>query len=71
MLAISPSGFLKLPQCFQEHLHSGRLKHRETILEGFERMPNALMSLFSGDNIGKLLVQRFLKKQTVLTVFFY
>ncbi len=40
----------------QEHLHSGRLKHRETILEGFERMPNALMSLFSGDNIGKLLV---------------
>ena len=39
-----------------EHLSSGRLKHKETIMEGFENMPNALMALFSGDNIGKQLV---------------
>lgn len=41
----------------QEHLRTGQLKHRETIMEGFEHMPDALMSLFSGDNIGKLLVR--------------
>lgn len=39
-----------------ENLASGKLKSRETIMEGFEHMPDALMSLFSGDNIGKQLV---------------
>jgi NADPH-dependent curcumin reductase CurA len=38
------------------HLREGRLKHHETILEGFDKMPEALMSLFRGDNIGKQLV---------------
>lgn len=40
-----------------EHLQNGRLYHRETITEGFENMPDALMSLFTGDNIGKQLVR--------------
>ena len=40
-----------------EHLRSGRLKHRESILEGFEKAPDALMNLFSGANIGKQLVK--------------
>ncbi len=40
-----------------EHLREGRLCHRETITDGFENMPNALMSLFTGDNIGKQLVR--------------
>jgi len=39
------------------HLRSGRLKHRETILDGFEKAPDALMSLFAGTNIGKQLVK--------------
>jgi len=39
-----------------ENLASGNIKSRETIMEGFEHMPDALMSLFSGDNIGKQLV---------------
>ena len=29
---------------------------RETVMESFENLPNALMALFSGDNIGKQLV---------------
>ena len=39
-----------------EHLRAGRLKHHETILEGFEKMPDALMDLFRGANLGKQLV---------------
>ena len=38
-------------------LASGQLKHHETILDGFEKMPDALMNLFSGANIGKQLVK--------------
>jgi NADPH-dependent curcumin reductase CurA len=36
---------------------SGRLKCRETVVEGFERLPDAFLGLFRGDNIGKLLVK--------------
>ena len=39
-----------------ENLAAGKLKSRETVMEGFEHMPDALMALFSGDNIGKQLV---------------
>jgi len=38
-------------------LQDGRLRHDETILEGFERMPEALAQLFAGANTGKLLVR--------------
>jgi NADPH-dependent curcumin reductase CurA len=39
-----------------EHLASGELRHRETILQGFDQLPQALMNLFIGGNIGKQLV---------------
>lgn len=39
-----------------EYLSSGELQHRETILEGFDQLPQALINLFSGANIGKQLV---------------
>jgi NADPH-dependent curcumin reductase CurA len=39
-----------------KHLDSGELRHRETILQGFEQLPQALRDLFSGGNIGKQLV---------------
>ena len=38
-------------------LLSCELKHREDILDGFERTPEALLRLFHGDNIGKQLVR--------------
>jgi NADPH-dependent curcumin reductase CurA len=39
-----------------KHLDSGALRHRETILQGFDQLPQALMDLFTGANIGKQLV---------------
>ncbi|MDJ0877265.1 MAG: NADP-dependent oxidoreductase [Halieaceae bacterium] len=39
-----------------EHVAKGDLISKETVMEGFEQMPNALMALFAGENIGKQLV---------------
>ncbi len=38
-------------------LAAGKLKHREHILEGFEKFPEALLMLFKGENTGKLLLK--------------
>jgi NADPH-dependent curcumin reductase CurA len=38
-------------------IDAGRLKHRATIVEGFENLPQALIRLFEGDNIGKMMVK--------------
>jgi hypothetical protein len=35
----------------------GKLKDRETIVEGLERAPEAINMLFTGGNIGKLIVK--------------
>lgn len=35
----------------------GKLKHRETIVEGLENAPVAVNRLFDGENIGKLVVK--------------
>merc|ERR1711936_125377 len=35
----------------------GDIKARETVVEGFEKMPVAFMGLFTGDNIGKMVVK--------------
>ena len=35
----------------------GKLQYRETIVEGFENIPDAFLGLFRGDNIGKQLVK--------------
>lgn len=36
---------------------SGKLKVRETIIEGFEKAPEAFVGLFDGTNIGKMVVK--------------
>ncbi|MFA6956732.1 MAG: NADP-dependent oxidoreductase [Thermoanaerobaculia bacterium] len=38
-------------------LADGRLKYRETIVDGIDNAPQAFLGLFHGENIGKLLVQ--------------
>lgn len=38
-------------------LKSGMIKYRETIVDGFEHAPAALIGLFEGENIGKMLVR--------------
>lgn len=44
-------------QALAGHLQSGQLRHRETITAGFEQLPNALIALFRGGNMGKQLVK--------------
>jgi hypothetical protein len=46
-------GVTQLAQWFT----SGKLKHAETIVEGFESTPKAFIGLFSGDNLGKQIVK--------------
>ncbi|RUS49217.1 NADP-dependent oxidoreductase [Cohnella sp. AR92] len=48
-----PEGAAKLGQWLAE----GKLKHEETIIEGFDRVPEAFLELFKGSNIGKMLVK--------------
>ena len=38
-------------------IKEGKLKYKETIVKGFDKLPSALMGLFSGDNIGKMIVE--------------
>lgn len=38
-------------------IKEGRMKWRETILDGIERAPEAFIGLFKGDNFGKMLVK--------------
>jgi hypothetical protein len=42
-----------------EELISGRLKYKETIIQGLENAPKALIGLLKGENFGKQLVQLF------------
>jgi NADPH-dependent curcumin reductase CurA len=46
-------GVTQLAQWFM----SGKLKHAETIVEGFENTPQAFIGLFSGENLGKQIVK--------------
>jgi NADPH-dependent curcumin reductase CurA len=36
---------------------SGQMKSRETVVDGLENMPDAFRGLFSGENVGKMLVR--------------
>jgi NADPH-dependent curcumin reductase CurA len=38
-------------------LAAGRIKYRETVVEGIEAMPRALVGLFRGENFGKLIAR--------------
>jgi len=38
-------------------IKDGRLKYRETIVEGLENAPEAFRMLFTGDNFGKLMIK--------------
>lgn len=38
-------------------LKEGKLKYKETIVKGFDKLPTALIGLFSGDNTGKMIVE--------------
>jgi NADPH-dependent curcumin reductase len=40
-----------------EWLKDGRIKYRETVVDGIENMPGALVGLFRGENFGKLIAR--------------
>ena len=46
-------GTMQLAQWYAE----GKVKHRDTIVDGFEQAPTALNMLFDGRNLGKLVVR--------------
>ena len=46
-------GVMQLGEWFAE----GKLKHAETIVEGFENTPAAFIGLFKGENLGKQIVK--------------
>ena len=35
----------------------GKIKPQETIVDGFEKMPEAFLGLFMGNNVGKMIVK--------------
>jgi NADPH-dependent curcumin reductase CurA len=50
----------RLPQFYadmSQWLKEGRIKWKETIVEGIENAPRAFMGLFKGENLGKMLVR--------------
>jgi NADPH-dependent curcumin reductase CurA len=38
-------------------IDAGALKHKATVIDGFENLPRALIRLFEGDNTGKMMVK--------------
>ncbi len=52
-LDIAPQFFGDMGQWIAE----GKIKWKETVVEGLENAPRAFLGLFTGDNIGKMLVQ--------------
>jgi hypothetical protein len=48
-----PEGMIELSNLVKE----GKLKFTETIVEGFDQLPSALLGLFEGANTGKMIVK--------------
>ena len=44
-----------------EYLRAGKLKHRETVVEGIDHAVEAFLGLFKGQNIGKMIVKLGMK----------
>jgi NADPH-dependent curcumin reductase CurA len=50
----------RMPEFLAEvapHVAAGRIRSKETIVDGLERAPQAFMDLFSGENVGKMVVK--------------
>ena len=50
----------KFPEAMQQlssWLKEGKLTYSETIVDGFDQIPQAFINLFEGKNIGKMIVK--------------
>jgi NADPH-dependent curcumin reductase CurA len=48
--------FERAEEQMSEWIAAGKLTYQEDVLQGLERMPEALIRLFAGHNVGKQLV---------------
>lgn len=55
--SFTPEQFAEARQTLSGWLAGGQLQARETFIEGFERLPEALLGLFTGKNTGKMMVR--------------
>jgi len=44
-------------QQLSQWVKENKLDYKETIIEGFDKLPDAFLGLFSGKNIGKMIVK--------------
>ena len=51
------SGYREFHERASEWVREGKLRYRETIVEGIENAPAAFVGLLSGENVGKMLVK--------------
>jgi hypothetical protein len=51
------SQFAEGIQHLAQWVKEGKLMYKETIVKGFNEIPNAFLGLFSGDNTGKMIVE--------------
>ncbi len=51
------SDFPEAIEQLKEWLTDGKLKYTETMEHGFDKLPNALLGLFKGENTGKMIVE--------------
>ena len=49
--------FLEGTQQLAEWVTQGKLKYTETVEHGFNKLPSALLGLFTGENMGKMVVE--------------
>lgn len=50
-------GFPEFLRLAQEWVRDGKLRYRETVIEGIENAPRAFLGLLRGENVGKMLVK--------------
>jgi hypothetical protein len=53
------TGLDKMVEQMLQWLEDGKLKYHETVVDGFENLPNALCSMMKGANVGKMYVRAY------------